>query len=119
MIAAQHADLLDEYGWMLGDDADHASLSPAAKKAGETRIAAMLFKRRLRLVLYWRKLGRNRSPKHDEPPSVTPPPTLRSIDGGFAIICNMPKHLPPFREEIAILRALLGQEIDAILFGND
>lgn len=119
MIAAQHADLLDEYGWMLGGDAEHASLSPAGRKMGETRIAAMLFKRRLRLVLYWRKLGRIRSPKHDEPLSVTPLPTLRSIDGGFAIICNLPKHFPPFREEVAILRALLGEEIDAILFGTD
>ena len=113
MIAAQETDL------MLGDDAVQASLCPAGRKIAETRIAAMLFKRRLRLVLYWRKLSLNRASKHDETPSVPPLSTLRSIDGGFAIICNLPKHLPPFREEVAILRALLGQEIDAILFGTD
>jgi hypothetical protein len=37
--------------------------------------------------------------------------------GAIQVVCDLPALLPPVRAEVAILRALLGREIDQIIFG--
>ncbi|ALC11049.1 hypothetical protein [Sphingopyxis sp. 113P3] len=44
------------------------------------------------------------------------PHAARTNDAGTGVISDLPTALPVLREEVAILRAYLAREIDAILF---
>lgn len=48
-----------------------------------------------------------------------PPPVKPSPKGEQAVVTDFPAILPVLRDEVAILRAYLGKEIDAILFGEE
>jgi hypothetical protein len=45
-------------------------------------------------------------------------PATRSSDPGTGVITDLPTVMPVLREEVAILRAYLAREIDAILFNE-
>lgn len=44
------------------------------------------------------------------------PHAARTSDAGAGVISDLPTTMPVLREEVAILRAYLAREIDAILF---
>lgn len=50
---------------------------------------------------------------------MLPPPVKPSPKGEQAVVSDFPAVLPVLRDEVAILRAYLGKEIDAILFGEE
>lgn len=41
------------------------------------------------------------------------------VSGKQAVVNNLPQTMPVLRDEVAILRAYLGREIDAILFDEE
>jgi hypothetical protein len=118
MSVATRPDFFEEHAWMLGVAESWPSLSNLGRRQSETRIAAMLFKRRWRLLIYWRSQSLAR-PREDCGQIVSPVARKRAtIAGEIAVLSNLPPRLPVLREEIAILRAFLAPEIDAILFGE-
>ena len=46
-------------------------------------------------------------------------PVRQPVDGRQALVSDLPAIMPVLRDEVAILRAYLGREIDAILFGEE
>jgi len=50
---------------------------------------------------------------------VLPPPVRQPVSGEQAVVSDFPAAMPVLRDEVAILRAYLGKEIDAILFGEE
>jgi hypothetical protein len=48
-----------------------------------------------------------------------PPPVASRTSGEQAVVSNFPATMPVLRDEVAILRAYLGREIDAILFEEE
>jgi hypothetical protein len=38
---------------------------------------------------------------------------------GYGVSCDLPRALPVMREEVTLLRAFLGAELEAILFGDE
>jgi len=48
-----------------------------------------------------------------------PPPVALPASGEQALVSNFPATMPVLRDEVAILRAYLGKEIDAILFEEE
>lgn len=50
---------------------------------------------------------------------VPPPPVKPPTSGKQAVVSNFPPSMPVLRDEVAILRAYLGREIDAILFDEE
>lgn len=46
-------------------------------------------------------------------------PVRQSVRGEQIVVSDFPPSLPVLRDEVAILRAYLGREIDAILFGEE
>lgn len=51
--------------------------------------------------------------------AVSPPPVRRSASGEQVVVSDFPASMPVLRDEVAILRAYLGREIDAILFDGE
>lgn len=47
------------------------------------------------------------------------PPVKQPASGEQAVVSDFPAAMPALRDEVAILRAYLGREIDAILFGEE
>jgi hypothetical protein len=118
MITAAQPSFFEEHAWMLRDVEDWGSLSDSARRLCETRIAAMLFKRRWRLLIHWRRQSLARS--REVHAGVAPPVARRraTTDGEITVLSNLPRRLPVLREEIAILRAFLAREINTILFDD-
>jgi len=50
---------------------------------------------------------------------AVPPPVALPASGEQALVSNFPATMPVLRDEVAILRAYLGKEIDAILFEEE
>jgi hypothetical protein len=48
-----------------------------------------------------------------------PPPVASRTSGEQAVVSNFPATMPVLRDEVAILRAYLGREIDSILFEEE
>lgn len=51
--------------------------------------------------------------------TVPPSPVRQAVSGERAVACAFPAVMPVLRDEVAILRAYLGSEIDAILFDGE
>ena len=51
--------------------------------------------------------------------AVPPPPVRQPVGGEQVVVSDFPAPMPVLRDEVAILRAYLGKEIDAILFGEE
>jgi len=51
--------------------------------------------------------------------AVPPPPVRQPISGEQAVVSDFPAAMPVLRDEVAILRAYLGREIDAFIFGEE
>lgn len=51
--------------------------------------------------------------------AVPPPPVRQLASGEQAVVSDFPAAILALRDEVAILRAYLGREIDAILFGEE
>lgn len=51
--------------------------------------------------------------------AVSPPPGRQPANGQQVVVNDFPAAMPVLRDEVAILRAYLGREIDAILFGEE
>jgi hypothetical protein len=101
---------------MLGEAASAAGLPAQAHQQLETRLAAMVIKRRLHLLMHWRRHERLRARSARPAPRRLKRPRLEPF-GAIQVVCDLPALLPPVRAEVAILRALLGREIDQIIFG--
>ena len=50
---------------------------------------------------------------------AVPPPVASRTSGEQAVVSNYPATMPVLRDEVAILRAYLGREIDSILFEEE
>ncbi|MCK9541323.1 MAG: hypothetical protein M0R03_04750 [Novosphingobium sp.] len=50
---------------------------------------------------------------------IPAPPVKQLASGEQVVVSNFPASMPVLRDEVAILRAYLGKEIDAILFGEE
>lgn len=51
---------------------------------------------------------------------AAPSPSVKQpASGEQTVVSDFPAAMPVLRDEVAILRAYLGREIDAILFGQD
>jgi hypothetical protein len=50
--------------------------------------------------------------------AVPPPPVRQHVDGEQAVVSDLPAATPVLLDEVGILRAYLGREIDAILLGE-
>jgi hypothetical protein len=114
MTAPPAADFFAEHSWMLGDAALKANLPSAARWQLETRLAAMVFRRRCHLIMRWRR--------HAHMPARSALSTSRRLQslvtvGAMRVVCDLPALLPLVRAEVAILRAFLGREIDQLIFG--
>lgn len=107
MTAASALYDIAEYAWMLGPEPE-AELGPAQLRARETRLAAMLFKRRWSLLLRWRRQSLCRTPGCVDQHA---PATTVSVK-------SLPECLAPLRAEIAIWKSFLAADLDAILFGT-
>ncbi|MBN8911747.1 MAG: hypothetical protein J0H65_06750 [Rhizobiales bacterium] len=66
------------------------------------------------------------APADEDLPSADPSsPAAPTDDGaqithdGYIVYCDLPKTLPNTNEWVALLRAYLGPEINAILFGDE
>ena len=78
---------------------------------------AIMFKRRWRLIVQWRRQqSEAHAPRRSRGGSAVR--TRATADGDIAITTNLPRALPILREELALLRAFLSQEIECILFGE-
>lgn len=120
MTALAQSDFLADHACLLGDAVDVSSLSEAARRLLETRLMAAVFKRRWPLLIHWRRqsLARRQALQRKKvcaDPSAPGRP-LRAANGEIAVISDLPQTLPIGREEIAMLRAFLSREINAILF---
>lgn len=51
--------------------------------------------------------------------AVPSSPVRQPVDGRQALVSNLPEIMPVLRDEMAILRAYLAREIDAILFSEE
>lgn len=51
--------------------------------------------------------------------AVPSPPVRLAVSDEQAVVGDFPESMPVLREEVAILRAYLGKEIDAILFNEE
>ena len=51
--------------------------------------------------------------------AVPPPPVRQPASGEQAVVSDFPATMPVLRDEVAILRAYLGREIDAIIFDQE
>lgn len=51
--------------------------------------------------------------------SAPPPPVRKPANDQQAVASDLPTVMPVLRDEVAVLRAYLGKEIDAILFGQE
>jgi len=118
MISAAQPGFFEEHAWMLRDVEDWSSLSDSARRVCETRIAAMLFKRRWPLLIHWRHqtFARVQESHSGQLPIVSR--RRATADGEITIVSDLPRRLPTLREEIAVLRAFLAREINAILFND-
>lgn len=121
MTALAQSDVLAEHAFLLGDAVDVSSLPEAARRLLETRLMAAVFRRRWPLLIHWRRQSLARRP--DSPrncecgDSSTPAVPLRAATNDeLAVVSDLPRQLPVVREEIAMLRAFLSCEINAILF---
>lgn len=124
MIAAAHSTFYEDHAWMIGDDDPDPYLSDRDRQRGETRIAAVIFKRRARLLFHWRGEAHRRATEQALQRSLVGVIRLATSrratgDGDIAVVTNMPRHFAPLREEITIWRSFLGTEIHAILFGTE
>ncbi|WP_409561754.1 hypothetical protein [Hyphomicrobium sp. MC8b] len=52
-------------------------------------------------------------------PTASESATTKTVFEGYTISSDLPQTLVPTRDEIALLRAFLAKEIDAILFDQD
>lgn len=66
------------------------------------------------------------APPGQDLPSAVPPSSAAPAEGagkvthdGYVIHCDLPKTWPVTKEWVALLRAYLGPEINAILFGDE
>lgn len=50
---------------------------------------------------------------------MPPPPARQPAGGEQVVVSDFPAAMPVLRDEVAILRAYLGKEIDAILFDQE
>lgn len=50
---------------------------------------------------------------------MPPPPVRQPASGERAVVNDFSQTMPVLRDEVAILRAYLGREIDAILFDEE
>lgn len=119
MSALTQPDFFAEHAWILGEEADAPCLTEGARRLRETRIAAALFRRRWGLLIRWRQeaYARTRSRRCGAVARPLSTPQQRATaDGDISIRSDLPRHLPVLRDEIALLRAFVGREIDAILF---
>ena len=113
MTASPASDFFAEHSWMLGDAAAKESFSSAARWQLETRLAAMVFRRRWHLVMRWRRRAHSALSAR----SISPRRQSSVTVGAIRVVCDIPALLPPVRAELAFLRAFLGSEIDQIIFG--
>ena len=101
---------------MVGEEGPIGALPPRARYERETRIAAAVFKQRARLLFKWRReaiFGAARQ-------SSSIPVRQSSIAKAELAVCtNLPRHIAPLRQEIAIWRSFLADQIHAILYEND
>lgn len=51
--------------------------------------------------------------------AAPPPPVRPPVSGEQVVVNDFPAAMPVVRDEVAILRAYLGREIDAILFDQE
>lgn len=120
MPPAEAIDILGQYGWILGEEDVDPDLWDAARHGLETRVLAALFKRRWQLLIRWRLQSqaeaRIRLHARSTFMTVASRQNRASADGDIMVTSDLPRSLPPLRGEIAILRAFLAREIDAILF---
>lgn len=119
MTAAPQSDHFTEQAWLLPNAQDWSCLSEAACRVQETRIAASLFKRRFRLLVHWRRQTIERVRERAGAASRKQVAQLcTSSDSAVTVTGRLPRELPVLNEEIAILRAFLAHDINAILFGD-
>lgn len=127
MTNAPALNFYDENAWLIGEDEPCPALSTDARRIRETRIAAAVLKRRWKLLVHWRNL-------HDQMQAATVQAKLRPVslavpdpvtrrrraapDADVTIGTDLPRHLPVLRQEIALWRSFLADEIHAILFGS-
>jgi hypothetical protein len=124
MIAAARSTYYEDHAWMIGDDDPDPYLSDRDRQLGSTRIAALIFKRRARLLFHWRGEAHRQATKKALQRSLVGVIRLSTTrhatsDGAIALVTNLPRHFAPLREEITIWRSFLGTEIHAILFGTE
>ena len=124
MISAPKPSFYEERAWLIGHDGvDWSSLTPAARRLRETRLAAAVFKRRWPLLIRWRQQAHRRAQERKRAcgrrsVDIDVRQRRAASDGDMAIVTDLPCHLPILREEMAIMRAFLSHEIDHILFGD-
>ena len=118
MSALAKIDFYEEHAWLLGDTANAPCLTEGARRLREIRIDAFIFKRRARLMFHWRRQTLVRAQEQRRAATIDLPCRQRqaTADGDIDVIIDLPRSLPVLRDEIAILRAFLAREIDAILF---
>ena len=124
MSAIPQRDFYDENAWLIGEEVTDPNLSDSARYLRETRIAAAVFQRDWKLMIGWRQQTHRRETDaalHRSLVGLIRRATCRHAtpDGDVCLVTDLPRHLPPLREEIAIWRSFLASDIHAILFGND
>lgn len=115
--------LYDEWSWVIGEDEPNPAITASTRTNCERRIAAMIFKRRSRLLFRWRLQAhrvvteevRNRAQIKLAHLACAP----RDRDCADVVVAtDLPPSIPPLRGEIAIWRSFLAEEIHDILFGS-
>lgn len=115
--------LYEEWSWVIGEDEPDYAITARARSICERRIAAIIFKRRSRLLVQWRmqaqRMLRDAARKRAQINLVhlaCGPRKLAHAD--IVVATDLPPTTPPLRGEIAIWRSFLAQEIHDILFGS-
>jgi len=122
--AARNTDFFDDNACLIGEDTPTPELTASARRLRETRIAAAVFMNRWKLEIAWRQQVHRQATQAALQRSLVGLIRLATTrrataDGEVSLVTNLPRYLPPLREEIAIWRSFLGVDIHAILFGDD
>lgn len=106
----------EESAWLLGDKVTPTFHSEAARRLHEVRLAAAIFKRRLPLLLHWRRQAstKGQGGTWKWRAGMRAMPT-----NAITIAADLPHAFAIQHTEVALLRAFLSREIDSILFGNN
>lgn len=115
--------LYEDWSWVIGEDEPDPEITANARTIREKRIAAIIFRRRSRLLFQWRlqahrvvtESARQRAQINLVHLACTP---RRPAHADIVVATDLPSSTPPLRGEIAIWRSFLAQEIHDILFGS-